>query len=368
MKVSIVLGTRPEMIKLAPLLHEIQARDRHEFQLIHTGQHYSDSLDSAFFRKLDLPEPDHHLGVGSASHAEQTARIMTRCEPIFLDYCPDIVFVQGDTNTVLAAALTAAKIDEVDLGHVEAGLRSFDRDMPEETNRKIADICSDLLFVPTEDAAANLRRENVDTDRIYSVGNTVVDAVHRHIELARTKTTVLDDLGVEPGKFVLVTIHRVENVDNEEVFKGIISELESITSEGHTLLYPIHPRAKKRAHEFGLYERLDKAVMLVEPQDYLRFLQLEDEASVILTDSGGVQEEAIILGTPCITMRSSTERPETVKEGGNVLVDPVSGDISETYWNVLNPEVYEQMTSAVNPFGDGNAAKRIVDICEQLYE
>lgn len=368
MKVSIVLGTRPEMIKLAPLLHELTERDGHEFQLIHTGQHYSDALDDAFFRELDLPEPDHHLGVGSASHAEQTAQIMTKCEPIFLNDRPDVVFVQGDTNTVLAAALTVAKIPDVDLGHVEAGLRSYDRDMPEEMNRRIADVCSEVLFVPTKDAAANLREENVAADRIHTVGNTVVDAVYRHIELARDRTTVLEDLGLEPGEFALVTMHRAENVDDETVFERIIGELESITADGDTLLYPIHPRAEKRAREFGLYDRLDAAVTLVEPQDYLRFLRLEDEASVILTDSGGVQEEAIILGTPCITMRDSTERPETVENGGNVLVDPASGDIVATYREVLDPEVHDRMANAENPFGEGNASERIVDICEQRYE
>lgn len=367
MRVSFVLGTRPEMIKLSPLLHEFQDHGKHEFQLIHTGQHYSESLDDAFFQELNLPEPDHHLGVGSATHAEQTAHIMERCEPIIIDDCPDIVFIQGDTNTVIAAALTVAKINDVDVGHVEAGLRSFDRDMPEEINRKIADHCSDLLFSPTEDAAANLQRENIDTDRIHTVGNTVVDAVYRHIELARNRTTVLDDLDVEPGEFALLTMHRAENVDNENVFEHIVSELESITTEGYTLLYPIHPRAEKRAREFDLYDRLDAAVTLVEPQDYMRFLRLEDEASVILTDSGGVQEEAIILGTPCITVRDSTERPETVEAGGNVLVDPLSGNIAETYWNTLNPEVHGRMTKATNPFGDGNASKRIVDICEQRY-
>ena len=368
MKAGIVLGTRPEIIKLSPLIREFQKHNEHTFNLIHTGQHYSYSLDASFFKTLNVPEPDHHLDVGSAGHAKQTAKIMTGCEDIFLNSGFDIIFVQGDTNSVLAGSLAAAKLNHIDVAHVEAGLRSYDRDMPEEINRQLADVCSDLHFVPTEEAADNLLRENIDEKRIHVVGNTIVDAVDQHIELARENASVLEDFSLCPGGFGLITCHRAENVDNETTFSNIVSEIEAISAIGQRLIYPIHPRAEKKAKEFDLYDRLNEAVTLVEPQDYLRFLLLQDEAAVILTDSGGVQEEAIILGTPCITMRNSTERPETVREGGNVLIDPSDGDISRVYSEVMSPKKHKRMVTANNPFGDGTASEQIFDITARQYK
>lgn len=365
MRVCFVLGTRPEIIKQAPLIHQFRNADI-ETDVIHTGQHYSRSLDESFFEVLDLAEPDYHIGVGSDSPGAQTATILSEIEQILREEKYDVVFVQGDTNSTLGGALAASKISECDLAHVEAGLRSFDPEMPEEINRRITDVCSDIYFVPTEDAAENLYNEAI-TDNVYVVGNTVVDAVLRHREIAEERSSVLDDFGLNSREYVLFTAHRQETVDSKRVFKHVTSELEQI-SEHYPIIYPIHPRAEKHARNYSLYERLEDTVQLVEPQPYLDFLALEENAEVILTDSGGIQEEAIVLGTPCITIRNSTERPETVRNGGNVLVNPDGGEIYETFCDVLKPDRYAQMSDADNPFGDGTTSEQILSICRNQYK
>jgi len=355
--IAIVLGTRPEIIKLSPLIRECERRDL-PFTLIHTGQHYSDELDSIFFEQLELPAPDYHLAVGSDSHGAQTGKVLADIEQVFFDVEPDIALVQGDTNSVLAGALAASKLP-IDVGHVEAGLRSFDREMPEETNRVVTDHVSDYLFAPTETSADNLREEGFDASRIYVTGNTVVDAVQQHRQLAAEKSVVLDEFGLGPDECALLTAHRAENVDNRDRFAGLLDGVERVSTElGIDIVYPIHPRARNRLEEFDLDVSL--RVRLVEPQDYLDFLELERAASVILTDSGGVQEEACILGVPCVTLRDNTERPETIDVGANRLVgvDPDA---------IRNGavEMVDVATGWVNPFGDGDAAKHILAALHQ---
>lgn len=354
--VALVLGTRPEIIKLAPVVRACERRGV-DYSLVHTGQHYSDELDAVFFEQLDLPEPDHHLGVGSGSHGEQTGEMLAGIERILLEEDPEVVLVQGDTNSVLAGAIATSKLD-VDLGHVEAGLRSFDREMPEETNRVLTDHAADHLFAPTEDAAELLSEEGIPDEQVYVTGNTIVDAVHEHRELAAGKSNALADLDLEGTRYALVTAHRAENVDDPERFREMLDGIDAVAAD-HDLevVYPIHPRARERVEEFGL--RVPASIRLVDPQDYLDFLRLEQEATLILTDSGGIQEEACILGVPCVTLRDSTERPETLDVGANVLAGVAPERIRARAEEMMGTEPTWE-----NPFGDGTAAEKILDITQ----
>lgn len=353
-EVCVVLGTRPEIIKLAPVIRELERRDV-PFVLVHTGQHYSEELDSVFFEQLDLPEVDHNLRVGSGSHAEQTASMLTGIESVVTDADVRTVLVQGDTNSVLAAGLVASKLD-VELGHIEAGLRSFDRQMPEEINRRLVDHASDYLFAPTEAAERQLLDEGVSPERIHVTGNTIVDAVYEHRQFARSRGGVVDRFGLEPDEFALLTAHRAENVDTPEKFEGLLDGVAQFADEtGLDVVYPIHPRARKRLDEFGL-DRPEE-IQFVDPLDYLDFLLLQTEAAIVFTDSGGVQEESCILGVPCVTLRENTERPETLDVGSNVLAGTDPETIHERGTEMLGREPTWE-----NPFGDGDAAQRIVDV------
>ncbi|WP_262180199.1 non-hydrolyzing UDP-N-acetylglucosamine 2-epimerase [Haloarcula laminariae] len=356
--VTIVLGTRPEIIKLSPVIRACE-REGVPFTLVHTGQHYSESLDSVFFDQLELPEPDYQLDVGSGSHGEQTGAMLAEIERVILDVEPDLVLVQGDTNSVLAGALAASKLP-VEIGHVEAGLRSFDREMPEETNRVLADHVADYLFAPTETSADYLRDEGLDNERIHVTGNTVVDAVQRHSDFAAEKSAVLKGFELEPDEFILLTAHRAENVDDRDRFADLLDGVARAASAlDREVVYPIHPRGRQRLDEFDLM--VPDCVRLVDPQDYLDFLELERAASVILTDSGGVQEEACILGVPCVTLRDNTERPETIDVGANRLVGVDSDAIRDGA-----VEMYERTTGWENPFGDGTASEQILTaVCER---
>ncbi|UWG50182.1 UDP-N-acetylglucosamine 2-epimerase [Halalkaliarchaeum sp. AArc-CO] len=349
---AIVLGTRPEIIKLAPIVREC-VRTGADFTLVHTGQHYSDTLDSVFFDRLELPDPDYNLGVGSGSHAEQTGEMLIEVGQVLERESPDVVFVQGDTNSVLAGAIATSKL-EAKLGHVEAGLRSYDREMPEETNRVVADHVADYLFAPTDQSKENLLREGIPESRITVTGNTVVDALYRNREIARRKSTVLSDHGLEGREYFLMTVHRAENVDEESRFRKILEGADRAAARhGVELIYPIHPRARERLDRFGI--DVSDRIRLVEPLDYLDFLRLEASASVILTDSGGVQEEACVLGVPCVTMRDSTERPETVTVGANRLSSADPERIVRTVDEMLGMD-----RDWENPFGDGTAGKQIL--------
>jgi UDP-N-acetylglucosamine 2-epimerase (non-hydrolysing) len=354
MKLAIVLGTRPEILKLTPVIRACQRRDV-EFSLIHTGQHYSEGLDEIFFETLDLPTPDHDLAVGSGSHGEQTGRMLIELAALFEEEDFDVVVVQGDTNTVLAGALAASKLD-TELAHVEAGLRSYDWQMPEEINRRLTDHVSEYLFAPTEDTRRNLREEGLPDERIFVTGNTIVDTVLGNRDLAAEQSTVLEETGIGEESFILLTAHRAENVDDRDRFAGILDGVSRFAAEQDvTVLYPIHPRAQKQIEAFDL--PLPPEIYPLEPLGYLEFLALEDAASLVFTDSGGVQEEACILGTPCVTVRDTTERPETVDNGANVLAGADPDSIVQAA-----RAMSRAMGDWDNPFGDGDAGERILSI------
>lgn len=359
-EIAVVLGTRPEIIKLAPI---VLACSKHDIPctIVHTGQHYSDNLDSVFFEQLELPDPDYNLEVGSSSHGEQTGKMVIGIERILQDRRPDTVLVQGDTNSVLAGAIATSKLD-IELGHVEAGLRSFDRDMPEEINRIVTDHVSEYLFAPTEPSKENLLDEGIPESRITVTGNTVVDALYRNRTLAHRQSSVVRELGLDNRAFFLMTLHREENVDDETRFRAHLSGTAR-AAEKHDVpvIYPIHPRAENRLVEFDI--EVPDAIRLVEPTEYLDFLQLEDEATLIVTDSGGVQEEACVLGTPCVTLRDSTERPETLTVGANVLAGPTPESIVENVDRMIHTD-----SSWENPFGDGKAGERILRTIAPQFE
>ena len=353
MKVAIVLGTRPEIIKMAPLIRELERR-KGDFFILHTGQHYSYNLDKVFFKQLALPHPRYNLRVGSGSHAEETARMLVGIEKVLLGEKPDIVLAEGDTNSVLAAALAAVKL-HIKVGHVEAGLRSYDRSMPEEINRILTDHCSDYLFAPTEKAKAILLGEGIPEERIFVTGNTIVDSIYHHIKLAGERSQALGTLNLTSGDYFLVTLHRQENVDDRLRFAAIIEGLNKVAAEFHlTMVYPIHPRSRKMLNKFKLRPG---ELRLVDPLDYLSFLQLESQSRLILTDSGGVQEEACILSVPCVTLRDNTERPETLEVSANILAGATAEKILECARFMLGKERHWP-----NPYGDGRAGERIVNI------
>lgn len=351
--ISIILGTRPEIIKMAPIIRECQRRS-FDFFVLHTGQHYSYQMDRIFFEELELSPPEHNLDVGSGSHGEQTGRILAGTEKVLEKERPDVVLVQGDTNTVMAGALAAAKL-HIKVGHVEAGLRSYDRSMPEEINRVVADHVSDYCFAPTEVSKANLLKEGIGEEKIHVTGNTIVDSVYQNLEISRRKVNVLSDLGLKPKEYFLVTAHRQENVDSRERLGEIIRGLEMVEKEfGLPVIFPVHPRTRKMVESFGF--KFD-GIRAIEPLGFLEFLQLEGNARLALTDSGGVQEEACILGVPCVTLRENTERPETVEVGGNVLVGARSEGIQKGVFIMLNKD-----NGWKNPFGNGTSGKAIINI------
>jgi len=353
MKVAVVLGTRPEIIKMTPVIRELERRGV-GFFLLHTGQHYSYDMDRLFFDQLQLSQPKYNLEAGSGSHGEQTARVLVGVETVLRTEKPDVTLAEGDTNSVLAAALAAAKL-HLTFCHVEAGLRSYDRRMPEEVNRVLADHCADYLFAPTDGARVNLLREGIPEDRVFATGNTVVDAIQQHPGVTGNGTDALDRLGLRRREYCFATVHRQENVDDPSRYSSILEGLSSIVSElGLPVVYPVHPHSRKRMGEFGL---APKGLMLTSPVDFHGFTQLERNARLVLTDSGGVQEEACILGVPCVTLRENTERPETVEVGANLLAGISASCIVDCARAMLAAR-----NGWRNPFGDGRAAERIVSI------
>jgi len=376
-KSAIILGTRPEIIKMSPIIRECD-RLGLDYFILHAGQHYSYNLNKVFFEQLSLPSPKYNLGVGSGTHAKETGKMLIGIERVLLQEKPDVVLVEGDTNTVLAGALAASKL-HIKVGHVEAGLRSYDRQMPEEINRTLTDHCSDYLFAPTERAKTILLGEGIPDDRIFVTGNTIVDAIYQNLERRtsnierrtsnierrtsnierRTSNLEPRTLNLEPKRYFLVTLHRQENVDDPARFASILEGLDKVGSEFHLpVVYPIHPRSRKMMKKFGLKPRNLK---LIEPVDFLDFLQLESNARLILTDSGGVQEEACILSVPCVTLRDNTERPETIEVGSNILAGASPDKILKYTELMLGRE-----SNWANPFGDGKAGKRIVEIVTRV--
>ena len=341
--ISVVLGTRPEIVKMAPIIKELKKRDIDYF-VIHTGQHYSYNLDKVFFENFDLEKPRYNLEVGSGTHGKQTGEILKRIERVLIDEKPEIVLVEGDTNTVLASALAASKL-HIKVGHVEAGLRSFWKWMPEEINRVLTDHISDLLFAPTEIARNNLLNEGI-REGVYIVGNTIVDS----LKLKKIEKIEKD--------FILLTLHREENADDPEKLKSIIKGTEMISEYFDTpVIYPIHPRTKKNLKKFGI-EINEKFIKLVDPLNYFKFLSYLKSCKFVLTDSGGVQEEACILKIPCITLRDNTERPETINIGANILAGSNPKKILESAVKMSKANKKWE-----NPYGE-DVGKKIVDIVQ----
>jgi UDP-N-acetylglucosamine 2-epimerase (non-hydrolysing) len=357
-KICIVVGTRPEIIKMSPIIRECAAR-KLDYLLIHTNQHYSYTMDRIFFEELNLPEPNLNLEIGSGTHGAQTGKMLAKLETAFFSENPDIVLAEGDTNTVLAAAISASKLG-IFVGHVEAGLRSYDRDMPEEINRILADHISDYLFAPTDLSKNNLVGEGIPESKIHVVGNTVVDATLYNFKIAEAKTGIMKKLQIKEKGYFLLTLHRQENVDDRLRLEKIVDSLEAICKKYQIpIIYPIHPRSEKMLRKFGLYDRLknNPKMYLIEPVGYLDFLVLEKNAGLVLTDSGGVQEETCILDVPCVTLRYNTERPETVDIGKNMIVGVERKRVLDGIEEMLEREL-----DPGNPFGDGTSGSKIIEI------
>lgn len=347
MKIGIVLGTRPEIIKLSSLIRLLQDQ-RQDFFIAHTNQHYSANMDAIFFKELQLPSPKYNLGIGSGGHGAQTGKMLIALEEVFVTEKPDVVFVQGDTNSVLAGALAAAKMG-IKVAHVEAGLRSYDRSMPEEINRIIVDHMSGYCFAPTKSEANILRDEGVEPEKVFVVGNTIVDAVMSNSKLADPSAQDI----AKKGPYILITLHRPSNADDPKRLSLVLETLRSISKESNLrLVLPIHPRTAKNIEQFKL--SLDDFEVL-EPQGYLSFLTLEKEAAIIVTDSGGIQEEACILQVPCLTLRPNTERPDTVRVGANALGGETSVEIKKNFLKMRKVRPGWE-----NPYGDGSTARQML--------
>lgn len=345
MKIAIILGTRPEIIKLSSIIRYCEKQNLDYF-IIHTNQHYSFELDEIFFKELKLPKPNYNLNVGSGSQAEQLGRMLIEIEKVLLKESPDIVILQGDTNTVFSGALMASRIG-IKIAHVEAGLRSYDREMPEEINRILTDSISDFCFCPTEKQKEILLREGIQDEKIFIVGNTIVDAVKW---ASNNETNVIEKYNLEKGEYCVLTMHRAENVDKKEKLEYLLNNMRKLKTE--KIIFPIHPRTKKMLNEFNL--TLPANVKEINPIGFLDMITLEKNSKIILTDSGGIQEEACILNVPCITLRTTTERPETIKAGGNILM---SEDISKDF-----KEMTQKIRNFENPFGDGETGRKIINI------
>jgi UDP-N-acetylglucosamine 2-epimerase (non-hydrolysing) len=360
LKVLIVAGARPNFMKIAPVVAAMKRRSA-EFQplIVHTGQHYDEAMSDAFFRDLDLPAPDVYLGVGSGSHAAQTAAVMSAFEPVVVNENPDWVVVVGDVNSTLACALVCAKL-HVKVAHVEAGLRSRDRSMPEEINRLVTDQVASLLLTPSRDGDTNLRAEGIPEARIRFVGNVMIDSLRRQLERAQ-QSTILKEIDLIEGGYAVLTLHRPSNVDEQNAFARILDALAAIAAR-LPIVFPAHPRTRKMIEELGLANRVAgiKDLRLIDPVGYLDFLRLMSCARLVLTDSGGIQEETTVLGIPCITLRENTERPITVEMGTNTIAGTDFARIVAAANRALdNPP--DKSNLRIPPLWDGHAAERILD-------
>jgi UDP-N-acetylglucosamine 2-epimerase (non-hydrolysing) len=349
-----VVGARPNFMKVAPLTRALAARPGVRQTLVHTGQHYDGNMSDVFFRELEIPEPDFNLTVGSGTHAEQTSQIMLRFEPVVVERKPDCVLVYGDVNSTIAAALVCAKL-RIPVAHVEAGLRSFDRSMPEEINRLLTDRIADLLFTPSEDGDRNLLREGVPRERIHLVGNIMIDTLVRL--LPNAAATLPAGL---PEQYALVTLHRPSNVDDLSILKQLLDTLTAV-SAALPIIFPVHPRTRQNITSLGF--RHSPNLLLWEPQPYLQFLALQQKATVVITDSGGIQEETTFLGVPCLTLRDTTERPITVTVGTNIIIGRDMDLLSREVKAVLKGE---RKRGGIPPLWDGRTAERIARILEAM--
>jgi UDP-N-acetylglucosamine 2-epimerase len=351
-KIVSIVGARPQFIKAAPLSRAVRPL-LHEV-LVHTGQHYDENMSKVFFDGLGMPGPDYHLGAGSGSHAAQTGLMLERIEAVLLNEKPGRVVVYGDTNSTLAGALAAAKL-RIPVAHVEAGLRSFNRFMPEEINRIVADRCSDLLFCPTPAALANLEKEGMGREAVMT-GDVMYDAALLFGREAENKSSILPALGLRPGRYLLCTVHRAENTDDPSRLDSII---RALIETGEAVVFPVHPRTKAVLESAGWLEKMKKAkrILPIDPVDYLDMVALEKQARLVLTDSGGVQKEAYFFGVPCITLRGETEWVETVEDGWNIVVGTDAGRIVDAV-RTFEPE----KTRPGRRFGDGRAAERMAEL------
>jgi UDP-N-acetylglucosamine 2-epimerase (non-hydrolysing) len=356
MKHAIILGTRPEIIKLSSLIRLLQ-KNQSDFYIIHSNQHYSKEMDEVFFDELELPKPKYNMEVGSLDHNEMIEQIRTKTEAILASDKPDIIYVQGDTNTALAGALAGANLN-IKVAHIEAGLRSYDKTMPEENNRITIDHKAAYLFAPTQKAADILKDEAIDETKIHVVGNTIVDAVYENLSIAKEKIDILTDLNLKTKEYFLLTLHRPSNVDEEKPFSNILEALSEIYIQYKLpIIFPVHPRTKKQLEKFEFV--LPEGIKEIEPIGFLEMLQLEKNAKLILTDSGGIQEEACILQVPSVTLRFNTERPETLEVGASILAGTDKNQIIKATKDMIIKD-----TNWPNPFGDGKSAEKIIRIIE----
>ncbi len=361
LKVLIIAGARPNFMKIAPLIkaaithnsRRLQGEVGLDWRLVHTGQHYDRKMSEIFFEELGIPEPDTNLGVGSGSHAVQTANIMSKFEPVCLEQAPDWVIVVGDVNSTMACTLVCAKL-QIKVAHVEAGLRSFDRTMPEETNRIVTDALAELLLTPSEDANENLRREGIPAEKIQLVGNVMIDALVENLQKAR-RSAILNKFNLKHGQFVYVTLHRPSNVDHRESLSAVIGELKRLAGQ-MPVVFPMHPRTRKRLSDFGISSNGSPGFKVLEPVGYHDSLCLTENARLVLTDSGGLQEESTYFRTPCLTLRPNTERPVTITIGSNKLTS--CGSLAADLDALLKGPCTMGQTP---PLWDGKTAGRILE-------
>ena len=364
-KIICVCGARPNFIKIAPMLKGFEKNGNFETLLVHTGQHYDKNMSRNFFDDLGIPKPDINLAIGSASHAVQTAKIMMEFEPVLHDFKPDYVLVVGDVNSTVACGLVAVKLG-VKLIHIEAGQRSFDRSMPEEINRIVTDVISDLLFVSEPSGVDQLKKEGIASEKIHFVGNIMIDTLLANREKARD-SEILKRLDIMPKKYGVITLHRQSNVDDYARFDVILSAFEKILDE-ETLVFPVHPRTLKNLEQTTVFKRLKSKnnLIMTEPLGYLDFLFLMENAAVVMTDSGGIQEETTVLGVPCMTLRENTEWPITIEDGTNRLVPLTEEDITQTYFSIIHEGSHKN--HGVPKYWDGRTAERIISVIQENSE
>ena len=360
MKIALVVGARPNFMKVGPVYFELKKHSRYTPLLIHTGQHYDKNLSEIFFEQLGFPKPDVYLGVGSGTHGVQTAKIMIAFEQFLLQEKPDLVLVAGDVNSTVACAIDAVKL-HIPVAHLEAGLRSYDRRMPEEINRIETDCISSMLLTPSKDADENLIREGISKEKIFLVGNAMIDSLIKYEKQAEHSKT-MDELGLEKQSYALITLHRPSNVDDRDNLEIILDAFSEI-SKKIPLVFPMHPRTRKQLSVFGLEEKVDAItnLKLIDPIGYLDFIKLEKYAKFVLTDSGGIQEETTVFGVPCLTLRENTERPITIELGTNQLVELNKDVIIQKVTAILNG-TYKK--GSIPPLWDGHTAQRIVQVMD----
>ena len=355
-KIISVVGARPNFMKVAPVHHSFQKyKDKINHLICHTGQHYDEKMSKIFFEDLSMPHPDFYLGVGSGSHAEQTAKVMIEFEKVLLKEKPELVIVVGDVNSTVACTLVASKLN-IKTAHIEAGLRSFDRTMPEEINRLLTDSISDFLFVSEESGLKNLKKEGIPSKKIFFVGNVMIDSLIQNLSKAES-SGVMKEFGLTPSEFILVTLHRPSNVDSEKFIKNLILLFDRLAKK-RKIIFPVHPRTKKNLHSFGFKSGNDR-ILLTDPIGYIDFLALTKNAELIITDSGGIQEESTYLGVQCITVRDNTERPVTTRIGTNHLAGTNLKKVEKTAIEILNGK---KKKGKVPELWDGKTADRITRI------